>query len=81
MKTSHMTGQSAKVAPLSIDWSAGITGICHGPTATPKATSRAPSPACQAGRRSTPSRMTSVAIGNTATQKEALRLPSMGVRS
>src|ERR1700722_16854577 len=76
-----MTGQSAKVAPLSMDWIAGAIGICQGPTAMTNAMSKAANEACQAGRRSTPSKITSASMGSAATQNEAPRLLSIGVNS
>jgi hypothetical protein len=76
-----MTGHSAKVAPLNTDCTAGPRGIFQGPIAITKAMTNAANAACQAGRRSTPSTISSATMGNAAMQNEAPRLLLIGVSS
>ena len=76
-----MIGQIAKTMPSSVLSSARPTGMCHSPIAVSRPAASPPTEACQAGRRSTPSITSTVAIGTAATMKESKRLPPTGVRS
>jgi hypothetical protein len=79
--TIHITGHSAKTAPSAAAASARPAGIFQTITATASATPSPASAACQAGRLSTPSMMSRVAIGSNATAADSARLSPTGVRS
>ncbi len=81
MNTIHITGQQANTMPAAVLSKARPTGIFHKPTAMIRATITPASEACQAGRRTTPSRISTVATGKAATRNDRGKLSPIGVSS
>jgi len=79
LNTIHITGQSAKTAPLATLSRARPGGMPQTAMAITSPTTRPASEACQAGRRATPSSTRTVAMGSAAITKERTRLPPTGV--
>ena len=66
-----MTGHTANTLPFRAEATANPAGIRHTMTAIAKPTSSPPSAACQAGRRSTPNKIKTTAIGSSATRNDS----------
>ena len=77
----HITGQTAKVAPAAMLFSAISGGHFQISTASSRAAPMPADEACQAGRLSMPRRTSTTMIGIAATPNERTRLLATGVTS
>ena len=81
MITIHITGQSAKIAPLAAAENAIGAGKRQMAMAMTKPTLKPASAACHAGRLNTPRSTNTVAMGNIATKNDNVTLWPTGVNN